>query len=133
MTKALKIDGVAKTVTEIEVGGLKSWYEAIGNGCTLVQMPVEFDNRDSLFCDEEICLRPDDIKGAFMLQDWTVPIVNNALILGSDDEGESIDAKASTEDIISQIRWFNEAEAKIYASHCVNTPPLIISWDSLKQ
>lgn len=128
MTKALKIDVVNRTVTEIQVGGIKSWYEAIGNGCSLVQLPVQFENDDQMFCDEEICLRPVDIKGAFMLNGWRTCIVNNALILGSDDEGESVDAKTPIEDILGQIRWFNEVEAKTYADRVVNTPPTIISW-----
>jgi hypothetical protein len=126
--KAIKIDVETQSVTIIEVDDLKSYYDAIGNGCKLVQTVFQSENDDMLFCDEEGCLRPDDIKGGFLLECWKGIIVNNAIISGTDDEGESIDVKTTAEQIQSQVRWFNQAEAQIYATHVVNTPPLILKW-----
>ena len=54
--KALKIDVVNKTITEIEMEHTKEIYEIIGNGCHTFCAPVEFDNQDTLFADDEFKL-----------------------------------------------------------------------------
>ena len=113
MKKALKIDVELKKVYEIELGDdYKEIYEAIGNGCSLFCVPFSFDNRDSIFADDEILLRENDIKGAFMMPDWSYPIYNNAIILGTDEEGNSVDYKSTLEEITKNVFFVNSFKLK---------------------
>jgi hypothetical protein len=106
MKKAIKIDVELKKVYEIELGDdYREIYNAIGNGCELFCVPISFENGDSLFSDDEILLRENDVKGAFMMPDWSYPIYNNAIILGTDDEGNSVDYKSNIDEIAKNV-WF---------------------------
>ena len=66
MVKAIKIDVASQTVYEIEVAseGLQGMYDAIGNGCDMVQIGMNFATPrnqrygDSMWVDEEGLLRP---------------------------------------------------------------------------
>jgi hypothetical protein len=97
--KAIKIDVETKSVYPIEItDNFRDIYTAIGNGCSLFCLPVKYDNGDGMFADDEILLRPDDIKGGFIFPDWSYAITNNAVIVGSDSEGDSVDCKSTIED-----------------------------------
>ena len=50
--KALKIDVVNKTISQIEIKNYKEIYSAIGNDCDLFCCPVEFENGDILYSDD---------------------------------------------------------------------------------
>ena len=52
MKKALKIDVVAQTVTEVKIDKYQDIYSQIGNGCNLFCCPVDFENGDTLFADD---------------------------------------------------------------------------------
>lgn len=91
-----------KTITNVTHDGtLESIYEHIGNGCTTFCCPVVFEDNDAMYCDDESLLRPSDIKGGFIMPDWSSPIIGNALILGTDDDGDSVDSKTS-------IKWLED-------------------------
>lgn len=97
--KAIKIDVEKQSVYPIEItDNFRDIYGVIGNGCSLFCLPVKYENGDGLFADDEILLRPSDIKGGFMFPGWSYPITNNAVIIGSNDEGDSVDCKSSIED-----------------------------------
>ena len=106
--KAIKIDVQKEDVYEMEIGcDYKELYPAIGNNCTMFTCPFEYPNGDGLFCDDEILLRQEDMVGAFKYPDWDVPIVNNAVILGVDDEGDSVDVKSTVEEIKKDLKFIN--------------------------
>jgi hypothetical protein len=108
--RAIKIDVEKAMVYEIDLAkGLKPMYDAIGNGCSLIEAPARFPDGDALFCDEEITFRPSDMKGAFSLSFWDLrdPIINNAIIVGGDEEGESKDAVMDIQDIIKSITFYS--------------------------
>ena len=129
MKKAIKIDSQNKTLSYIQLSeDYRDIYSAIGNGCTLFCIPVEFENMDSLYADDESLLRADDIKGGFIMDGWYSPIIGNAIILGCDDEGESIDCKTTIEDIQSKIRFIGEEACREYANIVLRTPPKIYAW-----
>ena len=126
MKKALKIDVVAQTVTEVKIDKYQDIYSQIGNGCNLFCCPVDFENGDTLFADDESLLR--EVEGCFLFPDWSYPIVGNAIILGTDEEGDSIDCKSTIEEITSQIMWGNKEVAEEYqksltGSFFVNVEP----------
>lgn len=107
--RAIKIDAQKGQVYEVEVAeGLQPIYDAIGNNCSMFQVPIAFDNGDGVFVDEEITFRQDDIVGAWEMDgfDFGRPILNNGLVCGSDMEGERIDAQSELDEIKSKIRFY---------------------------
>ena len=112
--KAIKIDVEKQSVYEITLGDdYKEIYPHIGNGCGLFSIPVTFENGDSLYADDEGLLHPEMI-GGFLMPNWITPIVGNAIILGADDEGESIDYKSNIEHISNQISWLSKNKAELF-------------------
>ena len=80
--RAIKIDPVEKTVSEIELAvdpnkSLDELYRLIG--CDLVQL-VQLDRGIVLVCDEEARLKP--IRGAFTFHGSGMVIAGTAIVLG---------------------------------------------------
>ena len=114
--KAILINVETQQLTEIVLDkNLSSISEAIGNGCELFCVPVDYENGDAMYADDESLLRTNDIKGGFIFPNWNFPIINNAIILGTDEEGDSIDCKSTIEEIQKDITFISEEKAKIYA------------------
>lgn len=104
--KAIKIDVETKEVKLIEIENtLDGIYNSIGNGCTCFTSPITYNNGDTFYCDDESLLKPSTIKGAFIYPNWKFPIVSNAIIVGTDKEGNSIDVKSDPRDIMYGIRF----------------------------
>ena len=103
--KALLIDPVAKTVTEVDYKkGLKSLYKLLE--CEMVEAPVYFDNGDVLYCDEEAWLKVGDepING-FILPGWHSPIIGRGLVVGTDHStGDDMPCMSSIEDV-NRTSW----------------------------
>jgi hypothetical protein len=123
--KALLIDVVNKTVSNVTVKRYQEIYDHIGNGCHLFCIPYTFENEDSLYADDEALLQ-DTIIGGFMLPDWHSPIIGNAIILGSDDEGESVDCKTKAATILEDIIFLDRNLANEYAALVMGRKPEII-------
>jgi len=129
MKKAIKIDVVKQDVYEIELSDdYKAIYGAIGNGCTIFCAPIEFENGDTLYSDEEGLLH-EKMVGCFMMENWKYPLVGNAIILGTDDEGDSIDAKSTIEEIKNQVTFYDSEIAEKWKQKALNTPTQIITFD----
>lgn len=127
MNKAIKINVETKTIEAIMLP--KHFGEiskAIGNGCTLFCCPIVFDNDDTIYADDESLLRYDDIKGGFTMEGWKYPIVGNAIVLGTDAEGDSVDVKSDVDDLSSRIVFIDETMAKDYANEVMSKPPTIL-------
>jgi hypothetical protein len=94
--KAIKIDVASQTIYEVEVAqqGLQGVYDAIGNGCELVEIAMNFapprNQRfgDSMWVDEEALFKGDNIVGGFVVGNTPHTFCNNALILGNVDNGD---------------------------------------------
>lgn len=129
MRKAIKIDVEAQSVYHVEIGdSYTDIYPEIGNGCSTFCIPMTFENEDSMFADDESLLRFDDIKGGFYFNDWNYPIVGNTIILGTDEDGESVDCKTTIEEIQRQINFIDVESAQRWAKQAMSTPPQIISF-----
>lgn len=126
--KAILIDVVNQSVTEAVVDHYSDIYSLIGNGCYLFCVPVEFENRDSLFSDDEGLLH-DEVHGCFMLKGWSTPLVGNAVILGSDEEGESVDCKTTIEEIQSQITFYPKRIAERWRDIALSNPQRFYVFD----
>jgi hypothetical protein len=96
--------------------GLQAIYDAIGNECTTFWCTVSFENEDTIYADDDILLHTDRIKGGFIMENWRVPLLGNAIILGTDKEGNSVDVSADTILMGKQIHFISEFKAKSYAN-----------------
>jgi len=124
--KALKIDVVNKTISQIEIKNYKEIYSAIGNDCDLFCCPVEFENGDILYSDDEALLH-NELEGCFTMLDWNYPLVGNAIILGNDEEGDMADVKTKADEILEKIIWGNKEAAEQYAEFALQQPIMIYS------
>lgn len=105
--KAYLINPFEKTVTVVDYNGkLEQLYELMG--CTMVSAPVEFDNMDTMFADDEGLFNPENSKGSFMMKDWSYPIVGKILVVGCDEEGNSVDVKTPIEFFEKEAIWVDE-------------------------
>ena len=111
--RAILINPELKQVTEIEVScDYKEIYEIIS--CDVFSCPVTYDNNDCLYCDDEGLFKPQ--KGGIIMKNWYYPILGKILILGTNEDGESADAKTDIRFFENQITWLNEAQAERYRS-----------------
>jgi len=97
--KAILIDPFKKEIREVQTDGtLSNIYQLLD--CNMIESPVEYDNRDILYCDEEAWLyQKENIPLAgFKKPGWSYPILGKALIIGTDDNGESTDCKSKVLD-----------------------------------
>ena len=107
--RAIKIDPVAKTITEIELARnpnetLKELYNLIG--CDLVEL-IQIDRDMVLICDEEGKLK--EIKGGFTFLGWGTVIAGTGIVLG----GNSSRLKALQENLASfemMTEWVDAAD-----------------------
>ena len=126
MKKAILINVEAHTITETTIGHYSEIYKAIGNGCNTFECPVELENGDTVYIDGEGLYH--DPKGCFIMTDWGYPLVGNAIILGTDEEGESVDCQSTIEELKAQVKFYGEAVAQAWAQKVLSTPPQIISF-----
>jgi hypothetical protein len=119
IVKAIKIDVASRTIYEVEVAsnGLQGMYDAIGNGCDMVQIGMTFAparnqrHGDSMWVDEEGLYRP--IKGGFKLGSMEQPFCGNALIFGnieSEDGGQEFSDYTLPIEILKQHVSFLEKD-----------------------
>ena len=102
MKKGIKINSELQTLEYVLLGNdYKEIYPIIGEKCSMFACPITFDNEDTMYVDDE-GMYQGYTKG-FMMDNWQYPIFGNALILGADEEGDSIDAKSSIEDFKGEL------------------------------
>ena len=111
--KAILIDSEKRKVSYVIIDkkkGIKEYYKLLK--CDLFTLGMEFENQDALFVDDEglLTLTPDSmffyIEGAYQ------PFAGNGLILGTDDDGDSVDVKTKLKDIKDKIRFLTIHEVR---------------------
>lgn len=122
--KAIKIDVANQKISQVTIGDYKEIYSAIGNGCSLFCCPVQWENNDVLYADDEALLQ-ENLEGCFSFPDFKYPIVGNAIILGSDDEGESVDTKTKISELMEKIIWGNKEAAELWRNKAIGNRPEI--------
>lgn len=100
--RAIKVDAFERTITEVQVDGLKDMQAAVDG---YIQIALELPNGDTIFVNEEGLLKGWDawIYYEGQMQPW----IGSAIIVGHDGEGESIDAKSTVEEIKNNIRFLS--------------------------
>jgi len=114
--KAIKIDVTNQTIEQVEIGDdLQSIYDQIGNGCNLFEVANYIEN-DCVYVDEE-GLFHDNIGGFCTLSKNGIPqnlLVGNGLIVGTDNNGFTVDVEISVKDLKKRIRFFQPEQLESY-------------------
>ncbi|MAD98760.1 MAG: hypothetical protein Unbinned200contig1000_75 [Prokaryotic dsDNA virus sp.] len=104
--RGILIDPWLKTITEVECGEtIEDIYRLLSNPLGpkvhIFTMATYWPNGDTLYVDDEGLLKPKmrlfNIDGQLL--------AGNGLILGSDREGNSVDAKSSLVEIQRMVTW----------------------------
>lgn len=105
--RAILIDPVNKTVSEVEHNGdYRDIYRHIECDCFTV---VGIDDVDSVFIDDEGLLK-DEPGPFFALKGYPQPLAGKGLILGCDEDGETIAARMSLDEARAMVSF---PEAKL--------------------
>ncbi len=117
MKKAIKIDVVSRELSYVNINQYSDIYAEIGNGCELFCVPIQFENNDCIFSDEESLLK--EVYGGFIMEGWDYPLCGNAIIQGTDEEGDSVDCLTTIEDLLPKIQWVSEKGAKAWQDYAM--------------
>lgn len=110
--RAYLIDPFAKQVTEVEyTGHYKNINEHIKADIFCV---VGLDDGDSVFIDDEGLLCDQEEQEYFWVGDYPQMLAGRGLVLGTDDEGESVSPKCSLDWLQENVRFQNKATAPLF-------------------
>ena len=109
--RAIKIDSISKTVSEVEIDEENSLagMQAIVDG--LIEQALELENGDALFVNEEgLLLGP---KWFFEIEGGHQPYAGNGVIVGTNySTGDSIDAETPINKIKSMVKFLSLDEVR---------------------
>ena len=98
--RGIQIDAEKRTVKEVRViGDYKAIYPFINCDCFTV---VGISDTEGIYVDDEGLLK--EPKHFFMYQGYPEPLAGNGLILGTNDEGDSVDTQLTVEFVRKQIK-----------------------------
>lgn len=118
--KAILVDPFARTITEVEyTGDYTNIYEHIQAQAFDV---VRINRKgDAIFVDDEGLINGNENQQFFGWIGYVNPIAGRGLILGTDDEGESISPSIDIETAKQHVIWLEPHEVSF-------TPPMIVSF-----
>ena len=105
MKRAIQVNSEKAELIEVQIGDdFREIYPFIGENCTTFECPIMCNNQDTFYVDEEGLYQ--GYKYGFQFSDFPTIILGNALILGTDMEGNSVDCKSSIDELKKQIKFF---------------------------
>lgn len=110
--RAYLINPFDKTVTEVEYDGdYKSIYTLIDADCFDV---ARLDKGDGIYVDDEglISGKPQEF---FLVRGYPTPLAGKGLLLGCNDEGETIEPFITLDELQSQVSFISNLEVAIGA------------------
>jgi hypothetical protein len=120
---AYKINAADRKVEAIEINDWKDIAPAIGGECESFEAPVTLENDDTFYTDEEGLYH--SCEGGWMLENFAHPMLGNAVVQGTDDEGGSTEPKSTIEEIEAMIIWVSKENCETYRNRAHNTPPRV--------
>jgi len=105
--KAILINSKARIVHNVEIDGLEDMRQLLE--CRTVAAPIELDNGDTVWIDDEGMYNPRDF---FELEGYE-PIAGNALIIGTTELGDNADCKTSVTEIDHGILFIDLATLQL--------------------
>ena len=126
MKKAIKIDAINKKIYEVEIHNeLDDIYNHLD--CDLFTCPVSLDNQDTLYVDDEgLLINLYDYKGSFYFKDFQQPLFGHGLIIGTNNEGDSVDVKSTVEEIEKLVSFIPDETGKHILNRIQGIDPEII-------
>lgn len=101
--KAILINPFDQTVTEVEYSGdYRDIYKLIDAQCFDV---ARLPHRDGIFVDDEGLLN--GTTHFFQHEDYPNPLAGKGLIIGCDEEGESVDCKTTLNEVKAKVSFLN--------------------------
>lgn len=112
--RAILIDPEARTIVEVDHdnSSYKNISKTIEASCFDV---VSLARGDTIYVDDEGLLRPNHYF-RWVPADHLVILAGKALILGSDNEGDSVDAKISLQEVKDSVRFVTAQQAREMAT-----------------
>lgn len=108
--RALKIDSVAKTITEIDIPKgelLERAYAEIG--CDMIEVAIDIeigdDKFDSVYVDENALIKNSPPPHWFTIEGGHQPFAGSGVVAGLDEEGETVSATISLEKLTSMVTF----------------------------
>lgn len=110
--KAILVDPFARTVEQVNYSGnYADIYPLIG-AQTFDAVRIKPDeNGDALFIDDEGPLM-DEGQAFFSVAGVPNPIAGKALLLGCDEDGETVEAVTQLEELRELVAWISELDAR---------------------
>ena len=118
--RAILIDPKAKQIMQIDYNGdYKTIYEHMSflNSEGITHKPRAFDvvripvGNDGIFVDDEGLYLPKEDKHWFTYRynahemHQNIPLVNRSIVIGCDENGDSVDCDSTVDSIKASIRW----------------------------
>lgn len=102
--KAIKIDTKKREVYEVDIQGrdIKTIHKELECDC-FTQVGQALDNGDTLLVDDEGLLK--DVWGLFIIGQYPQPLAGHGLLIGVDDEGETVPVKSTVEQIRKLVQF----------------------------
>ena len=104
--RAIKINCTNRTITIIEVENYRNICDELHKHCKNFICPIMFATNDVMYADYYAGLN--GFSGGFMLDGWVHPILGNAIIVGTDNDGNLADVIVSKGEIDKQISFISK-------------------------
>ncbi len=121
--KAYKINVTDRKVEAIEINDWRDIAPAIGGECGTFEAPVSLENNDTFYVDEEAMYH--ECVGGWMLEGFAHPILGNAIVQGTDDEGDSTEPLSTIEEIEAMITWVGVEDCEAHKNRVLSQGPRV--------
>ena len=108
--KAILIDSKTREIREVDYTNFNDIYKFVG--CNLFDA-VDFNTKnDTVYVDDEGLLTLTHDTMFFTIGDSEQPLAGNGLILGTNDEGESIEPSVTVEEVKEITKFYTLEEVR---------------------
>ena len=108
--KAIKIDSEKRTISLVDVANYRNICTEINHSCERFICPIVFETLDVMYADYYAGINCNSC--GFILDGWVHPILGNAIIVGTDFDGDLTDIALSIKDIEEQISFVSKHTIK---------------------
>jgi hypothetical protein len=108
MIKVIVIDPFKNEIREDSYDGSLEGLYKLGN-FELFDVGPTFENGDSVYVDDEGLLK--DNQEFFVMAGYQQPLAGIGVVIGTDEEGESVDCKSSLEEIKNKVMFVSKDDA----------------------
>lgn len=107
LSRMILIDVYSQEVKEVQAeANLGSFYKLIG--CDVITVAAGLGNGDDVYVDDEGLLKP--VGGWFYIEGASQPFAGNGLIVGRNEEGDSVSCLSDLEDIKKRVTFPSASE-----------------------